>query len=496
MSIKKALTIAGSDSGGGAGIQADLRTFAALGVYGTSVVTAVTAQNTRGIADSVGIAAALVEEQLDAILADIGANAIKTGMLYDEHIIETVVRRFKFNQCPSLVVDPVMAATSGDALLNYKGIDVMREKLVPCATVITPNREEASALCGFYIESTDDLRRAAREINNLGADFVIITGIQQEGQSIDFCYDGLEFNQLQGPIIDTGNTHGTGCSFSAALTAYLAKGATPWTAAGMAKKYVASGLRWSYRVGRGSSPINHLAAFLPGRLDDPDILAARAGVFRDWGRRVQLPDYPLLNLIIGGNLCAGQDYAELTRMAVMNGARLIQLREKDWDTRRLVDTATEMARICRRYGALFVVNDRVDVAAASGADGVHIGQEDLNPTMARALLGPEKIIGVSAGSITEALAAVADGADYLGVGPVYPTISKECKHDAGGPGLIASIKASVSVPVIAIGGITPDNTRPLIKAGAAGVAVISSILGAADPVRVMHDFRKILNPDL
>lgn len=494
MSIRKALTIAGSDSGGGAGIQADLRTFAALGVHGSSVITAVTAQNTQGVVDSAGIPAALVEEQLDAVLVDIGADAIKTGMLYDEHIIETVVSRCKFHQLPGLVVDPVMAATSGDALLNYKGIDVMREKLLPCAAVTTPNREEASALCGFYIETADDLRRAAREINSLGAEFVIITGLQHEGQSIDFCYDGAEFNALRGPIIDTANTHGTGCSFSAALTAWLAKGADPWTAAGMAKKYVTSGLRWSYRIGRGNSPINHMAAFLPGRLDDPDILTYRAEVFNSWGRRLQLPDFPLLNVIIGGDLCEGKDYSDLTKMAVLNGARLIQLREKDWDTRRLVDTAAEMGRICRRYGALFVVNDRVDVAAASGADGVHIGQDDMNPIMARALLGPEKIIGVSAGNITEALAAVAAGADYLGVGPVYPTISKDCKYDAGGPELVAEINDKVSVPIVAIGGITPENTQPLIKAGADGVAVISAILGANDPVRVLHDFKKVLNP--
>jgi thiamine-phosphate diphosphorylase len=142
---------------------------------------------------------------------------------------------------------------------------------------------------------------------------------------------------------------------------------------------------------------------------------------------------------------------------------------------------------------LFVVNDRVDVAAASGADGVHIGQDDLNPHMARALLGPEKIIGVSAGNITEALTAVAAGADYLGVGPVYPTISKDCRIDAGGAAMVAAIADQVSVPIVAIGGITPENTGPLIKAGAAGVAVISSILAATDPAGVIQKFMKVLN---
>jgi thiamine-phosphate diphosphorylase len=260
----------------------------------------------------------------------------------------------------------------------------------------------------------------------------------------------------------------------------------------LAKKYVVSGLRYAYQVGKGRGPLNHMAAVFPGKLDFLPILETRASAFHDWGNRPSLQDVPLLNVIIGGPLCAGQDYAELARLAAVNGASLIQLREKDWDTRQLVDTAAKMARVCRQHGVLFVVNDRVDVASASGADGVHIGQEDLNPQMVRALLGPEKIIGVSAGSLTEAVAAVANGADYLGVGPVYPTTSKDCSCEAGGPGLVAEIAASVSIPIIAIGGITPENTWPLIKAGAAGVAVISSILAAADPVMVINEFREVL----
>ena len=493
MNIRKALTIAGSDSGGGAGIQADLKTFAALGLYGSSVITAITAQNTLGVINSAGVAPNMVNEQLEAVLSDIGADAIKTGMLYDNDIIEIIVNRLEFHKVPCLVVDPVMVATSGDSLLTYKGIDALRDKLLPQATFITPNREEASALCGFYIESAKDLPKAAQEIHRMGADFVIITGIQEGGQCIDFCYDGQEFNEIKGPIIDTANTHGTGCSYSAALTAYIALGASPWTAVSMAKKYVVSGLRYAYQVGKGRGPLNHMAAFFPGKLNISDILQTRASAFHDWGNRPQLKGSSILNVIIGGPLCEGQDYAELTRLAVMNGASLIQLREKDWDTRQLVDTAVKMARVCHEHGALLVVNDRVDVAAASGADGVHIGQDDLNPQMARALLGPEKIIGVSAGNLTEALAAAAAGADYLGVGPVYPTISKDCRIDAGGVEMVADIAARVSVPIVAIGGIAPENTAPLIKAGAAGVAVISSILAANNPVRVIKEFIGVFN---
>jgi hydroxymethylpyrimidine kinase/phosphomethylpyrimidine kinase/thiamine-phosphate diphosphorylase len=492
MNIRKALTIAGSDSGGGAGIQADLKTFAALGVYGSSVITAITAQNTKGVQASAGISPSLVGGQIESVLRDIGTHAVKTGMLYDEAIIDTIAERLKYYQIPCLVVDPVMIATSGDSLLKYSGVNFLRERLIPMADFITPNADEASALCGFSVENEKDLRKAGLELRKLGAEFVIITGIQRDKQSIDFCYDGNEFREIKETLIDTPNTHGTGCSFSAALAAYTARGASPWTAVSMAKKYVASGLRYSYQVGEGRGPLNHMASFFPGSLFDQDILETRANVFRDWGNKPELKPLPMLNVIIGGPLCKGKDYAELTRLAVKNGARLIQFREKEGDTRDLVETARNMCTVCHAYEALFVVNDRVDVALASGADGVHIGQDDLSPQMARALLGPEKIIGVSAVNMAEAEAAVEAGADYLGVGPIYPTVSKDCKIDACGVGLLAEIVARVPVPVIAIGGITADNTLSTIKAGASGVAVISAILGAPEPDRVIRDFMNVL----
>ncbi|HWP97791.1 MAG TPA: bifunctional hydroxymethylpyrimidine kinase/phosphomethylpyrimidine kinase [Syntrophomonadaceae bacterium] len=492
MNIRKALTIAGSDSGGGAGIQADLNTFAALGVYGTSVITAITAQNTQGVRSSAGVDPGLVEEQLDAVLSDIGADAIKTGMLFDSAIIERITSRLRAYPIPPLVVDPVMISTSGDRLLEAGAVEILQSKLLPMSAFTTPNVDEASVLCGFSIEKKRDLHKAARELHLLGADFVIITGIRRGEQSIDACYDGFEFRELSGPFIDTPHTHGTGCSFSAALTAGIAWGLSPWSAAALAKKYVSTGLRCAYLVGAGRGPINHLASFFPGKLTDPDILEIRAASFQNWGDKPRLPASPLLNVILGGPLCEGKDYVELTRLAVKNGAALIQLREKDGDTRQLIDRARQMCQVCHEHNAIFVVNDRVDVAIASGADGVHIGQDDLAPQMARALLGPEKIIGVSAVNMGEAEAAVAAGADYLGVGPVYPTISKECKVEACEPGLLADIAARFPVPVIAIGGITPVNTFPLLQAGAAGVAVISAILGADDPGQVIRNFMKII----
>jgi thiamine-phosphate diphosphorylase len=204
-----------------------------------------------------------------------------------------------------------------------------------------------------------------------------------------------------------------------------------------------------------------------------------------------LEGFPLLNVIIGGPLCRGRDYAELTRSVVEGGAGLVQLREKNKDARQIVETARRMQSVCRKNNALFVVNDRVDVAFAAGADGVHLGQDDISLTMARKILGPDKIIGISVQNLDQAKAAVAEGADYLGLGPAFHTDSKECNRPAGGACLISEIAPMVKIPVLAIAGITPENTLPLLEAGASGVAVISSVLENPDPKEIVLKFMKI-----
>ncbi|NPV30344.1 MAG: bifunctional hydroxymethylpyrimidine kinase/phosphomethylpyrimidine kinase [Firmicutes bacterium] len=491
--IKKALSIAGSDSGGGAGIQADLKTFAALGVYGSSVITAVTAQNTLGVQGISGLAPEFVLQQMESVLADIGADAVKTGMLYNAAIIKAVAGKLKESPVPWLVVDPVMVATSGDRLLTPDGERALREELLPLASFITPNVSEAAVLWGRPIEGEEDLCRAARALHELGPRFVVITGIRRNTRSLDLCFDGKEFRELEGPFFETPHTHGTGCTFSAALAALLARGFSPWQALALAKEYVAAGLRYAYPVGRGRGPLNHLAPFFPGDWGDPGISKIRAFIFQNWGSRPDLGPFPALYCIIGGVLRGSRSYAELARVAVQEGARLVQLREKEGESRELVRIAREMQEVCRSHGALFIVNDRVDVAAAAGADGVHLGQEDLSPQAARAILGPGKIIGVSVDNLAQAEAAAAAGADYLGLGPVYPTASKDCGVPPCGPDLVEEVARRVGLPVFAIGGITPENTLPLLRAGAAGVAVISSFLGAPDPRKAVRAFLDVFH---
>jgi len=260
--VFKALTIAGSDSGGGAGIQADLKTFAALGVYGSSVITAITAQNTVGVTAVHDIPPAIVTAQLDAVLSDIGANAAKTGMLSSAPIIGAVAAAVRRHGLTKLVVDPVMVAKSGDRLLREEAVAALRAELLPLALIVTPNIPEAETLAGMTIANDDDRREAARRIAAYGPRFVIIKGGHAEGDPVDLLFDGRDFVSIgAGPRIDTPNTHGTGCTFAAAITAGLARGLAPEAATREAKGYLTAALQASYRIGAGHSPVNHFFAW-------------------------------------------------------------------------------------------------------------------------------------------------------------------------------------------------------------------------------------------
>lgn len=259
--IRKAMTIAGSDSGAGAGIQADLKTFAALGVYGTTAITAITAQNTVGVSAVLALNPKFVGAQIDAIVGDIGADALKTGMLANAAIIDIVVEKIREHDLKNLVVDPVMVATSGDLLIKKNAVAALRNKLLPLADVVTPNIPEAVELSGMKIVTGADMEIAAQKILQMGARSVLIKGGHLKGPALDLFFDGKSFRSLRAPRIRTKNTHGTGCTLSAAIAAYLARGHTLAEAATKAKKYITSALRQSFRVGRGHSPVHHFHEF-------------------------------------------------------------------------------------------------------------------------------------------------------------------------------------------------------------------------------------------
>lgn len=255
--IKKALTVAGSDSGGGAGIQADLKTFAALGVYGMSAVTAVTAQNTREVVAIAEVPEEVVALQIDAVLEDIGAEAVKTGMLSSASIITVVVDRLQAWGVENLVVDPVMVSKSGNHLLHPAAVKSLRQELIPHAMIVTPNIPEASVLAGREIRDDRDIADAARAIGSLGAQFVVIKGGHRNGAPIDTIFDGSVIAELAAERVITQNTHGTGCTFSAAIAAYLALDYPPLEAIRLAKDFVTAALEASFAIGEGHSPVNH-----------------------------------------------------------------------------------------------------------------------------------------------------------------------------------------------------------------------------------------------
>jgi hydroxymethylpyrimidine/phosphomethylpyrimidine kinase len=257
MRIPKALTIAGSDSGAGAGIQADLKTFSALGVYGTSALTAVTAQNTLGVIKVAALTPSMVAAQIDAVIADIGAQALKTGMLANAPIIEIVARKIEDHRLRNVVVDPVMVATSGDLLLRKNAVSVLRSRLIPLATVATPNIPEAEELTGLSLRGAGDLAEAARRIIAMGAQNVVIKGGHRQGPAVDLYYDGRRFRALHAARIRTKNTHGTGCTFSAAIAAYLARGEKIEAAVVLAKKYITRAIAKAFPLGSGHGPVNH-----------------------------------------------------------------------------------------------------------------------------------------------------------------------------------------------------------------------------------------------
>jgi hydroxymethylpyrimidine/phosphomethylpyrimidine kinase len=260
-SIRKALTIAGSDSGAGAGIQADLKTFAALGVYGTSAITAITAQNTVGVTQVLALNPKLVGAQIDAIIDDIGAHALKTGMLANAAIIDMVAKKITEHRLKNIVVDPVMVATSGDLLIEKNAVAALRHKLIPLATVVTPNIAEAEELTGMKLLTSAEINEAAKRIVKMGARTVVIKGGHLRGPAIDLCYDGKKFNKLIAPRIRTKNTHGTGCTFSAAIAAYLAKGEKLDSAVALAKTFITQAIQSSFSIGAGHSPVHHFHRF-------------------------------------------------------------------------------------------------------------------------------------------------------------------------------------------------------------------------------------------
>jgi hydroxymethylpyrimidine kinase/phosphomethylpyrimidine kinase len=257
--LPRALTIAGSDSGGGAGIQADLKTFAARGVWGTSVVAALTAQDTRRVHASLAVPPPFVRRQLEAVLGDIGVDAVKTGMLLDRDVVALVARVLARRRVRNLVVDPVMVAKRGDRLLAADAVATVVRRLIPLATVVTPNLAEAAALVGFPVRDLTDMTAAAHALCDLGARAAVVKGGHLRGDAVDVLVCDGRTTTLRAPRLPITPPHGTGCTFAAAIAAELAKGADVRSAVRIAKRYTHRCIVGALRVGRGSPVLDHFA---------------------------------------------------------------------------------------------------------------------------------------------------------------------------------------------------------------------------------------------
>ena len=259
-SLPIALTIAGSDSGGGAGVQADLKTFTALCCHGTTAITCITAQNPKGVSGIQPIHADMVRKQIESVFAELPPRAVKTGMLFSSEIIRTVADFFAHGKRPTLVVDPVMIATSGAVLLKPSAIRALKRQLLPVATLVTPNLDEAELLTGRKLSSVEDLKQAALEIYERHGCAALVKGghLKLRSEAIDVFYDGHEMRELTARRVRGVSTHGTGCTYSAAITAHLAHGKTLFSAVELAKRFITTAISQSYKAGK-HPVLNHQA---------------------------------------------------------------------------------------------------------------------------------------------------------------------------------------------------------------------------------------------
>ncbi|CAN6880979.1 unnamed protein product [Brassica oleracea] len=481
--VAQVLTVAGSDSGAGAGIQADIKVCAARGVYCASVITAVTAQNSRGVQSVHLLPPDFVSEQLKSVLSDFEVDVVKTGMLPSPEIVEVLLQNLSEYPVRALVVDPVMVSTSGHVLAGSSILSIFRERLLPVADIITPNVKEASALLGgVRIQTVAEMRSAAKSLHQMGPRFVLVKGgdLPDSSDSVDVYFDGNEFHELHSPRIATRNTHGTGCTLASCIAAELAKGSPMLSAVKVAKRFVDTALNYSKEIVIGSGmqgPFDHFLS-----LKDPQ--SYRQSTFK--------PDDLFLYAVTDSRMNRkwNRSIVDAVKAAIEGGATIIQLREKEAETREFLEEAKSCVDICRSNGVFLLINDRIDIALACDADGVHVGQSDMPVDLVRSLLGPDKIIGVSCKTQEQAHQAWKDGADYIGSGGVFPTNTKANNRTIGLDGLREVCKAS-KLPVVAIGGIGISNAESVMRIGEPnlkGVAVVSALF---DQECVLSEAKKL-----
>lgn len=462
------LTIAGSDSCGGAGLQADIKTISALGGYAASAVTAVTVQNTCGVESFVAMPPDVVAAQIRAVVTDLHPLAIKTGMLPNKEVMSAVADELARHPEIPVIADPVMVATSGDRLMAEEAVDCFVERIYPLATLVTPNVPEAEVLGGKL--------GGAR---NVASPAWLLKGGHREGSTK--C-DVLRWQGGEKTFVNTTvhspNTHGTGCTLSAAIATMVAMGHELDVAVEKAIDYLhgaiaaASGLCY----GGGHGPVNHFYAPNPMVVRDT------------FGGQVQF---------ISHTNGRWSDLEGIEK-ALEGGCKWVQLRMKDASDDEVAAAGAKAAEMCRRAGAVLIVDDRVHLVDKIGAHGVHLGKNDMPVAEARRIIGVTKRIGGTANTADDVRRLADQGADYIGCGPFrFTTTKKGLAPVLGLDGYRAIVdevrSEGIETPIVAIGGIVADDIDQLMRTGVDGVAVSGCVLNADSPTEAMKEIINKIN---
>ncbi len=473
-------SIAGSDSGGGAGIQADLATFHDFAVHGCTVITAITAQNSFAVGYVAVTPRRALAAQINALDSDLPANAIKLGMMASEEVVEMVIK-YLDDYTGFVVCDPVIRASSGDSLLSGEAAELVRERLLPRVDLLTPNRNEAEALLGRKLRGLDDVETAGKDIVKLGARSVLITGghfPSLHEERLDYWTDGERGFWLHGPNIETVNSHGSGCTLSAAIAASIARGYPLQDAMVLAKAYVTQGLRMSSQIGGGPGAVAHMGWPVHG-WDLPSVNHSL--------REHTIESFPDCDGPLG--LYPVVDNAQWVERLLKLGVRTIQLRVKDKSGDALRAEIEQAVAASRQYQARLFINDFWQEAIAAGAYGVHLGQEDLATADILAIRKAGLRLGISTHSYYEIATAHNVKPSYIALGPIFPTTSKVMPFSPQGIGQLKKWVAMLGgqYTLTAIGGIDVRRAREVLATGVGSCAMISAITESSNPEQTVAE---------
>ena len=474
--------VGGSDSAGGAGIQADLRTIHGLGAHAATIVTAVTAQSSRGVEGVWPVPAESLAAQWAALAADLPPSVVKIGMLATASHVRFVAEKVRELRVP-VVLDPVMTASAGGALLDDDGRHALVHELLPHVAVVTPNVQEASALLsGRRLSTKTEIEAAARDLAAHGPRTVIIKGGDNDDPLAQDCVlSGDRLVWLSHPRVRSRNTHGTGCTFASALATALSTGITPVDAAVVAKMYVTEAIRKGYAAGAGAGPVQQGA--WPRHEEDLPSLTL--------GPEPDDLSFPSLDRAPG--LYAIVDSAAWIERLARSAVGTLQLRIKSLSGRALRDEIANSVAIARDAGIPLFINDHWQLAIELGAWGVHLGQEDLDTADLTAIVSAGLRLGLSTHCYEEVARAHAIRPSYIALGPVFETKIKAMRFAPQGVDALRLWRSTLaSYPLVAIGGIDATNAAEVVATGVDSIAVIRAITQAADPVQAAGDLAELV----